>query len=120
MSPHRASARGGILITVAGIVLAGAVILAVPSLREAVSSALGGDTDELRNELRGAGVGGVLVLLGLILAHTVVFYPAEIVNAAAGYVYGFGPALALCMAGWTVSALAGSPGSQRYTDQGQG
>lgn len=107
MSPHRASARGGILITVAGIVLAGAVILAVPSLREAVSSALAGDTDELRDELRGSGVGGVLVLFGLILAHTVVFYPAEIVNAAAGYVYGFGPGLALCMAGWTVSALAG-------------
>jgi uncharacterized membrane protein YdjX (TVP38/TMEM64 family) len=96
-----------VLITVAAILLAGTVILLVPALRDAVSSALSGDTGELRDELRGAGVGGVLVLFGLILAHSVVFYPAEIVNAAAGYVYGFGPALALCMAGWTVSGLAG-------------
>jgi uncharacterized membrane protein YdjX (TVP38/TMEM64 family) len=104
VSPRRASARGGVLITVAAILIAGAVIIAVPSLREALSSALSGDTAELRSELRGAGIGGVL--LGLILAHAVVFYPAEIVNAAAGYVYGFGPALVLCMAGWTVSSLA--------------
>lgn len=106
VSPHRASARGGVLITVAAILIAGAVIVAVPSLHEALSSALGGDTAGLRSDLRGAGIGGVLVLLGLILAHAVVFYPAEIVNAAAGYVYGFGPALVLCMAGWTVSSLA--------------
>jgi len=37
--------------------------------------------------------------------HSVVFYPAEIVDAAAGFVYGFFPALALMMLGWLLSGL---------------
>ena len=41
----------------------------------------------------------------LTLLHTVVFYPAEIVNAAAGFAYGFFPALALMTVGWVLSGL---------------
>jgi len=35
----------------------------------------------------------------------VVFYPAEIVDAAAGFVYGFFPALTLVMIGWLLSGF---------------
>ena len=40
------------------------------------------------------GLAGPLLIVALALIHTVVFYPAEIVNAAAGFAYGFFPALA--------------------------
>jgi uncharacterized membrane protein YdjX (TVP38/TMEM64 family) len=45
------------------------------------------------------------VLVGLILLHSVVFFPAEIVNATAGLVYGFWVALPLVMAAWAGSLL---------------
>ena len=40
------------------------------------------------------------------MIHTVLWYPAEIVDAAAGFVFGFWPALALVMFGWMLNALA--------------
>ena len=45
------------------------------------------------------------MILALTLIHAFVFYPAEIVDAAAGFVYGFFPALALVMTGWLLSGL---------------
>ena len=77
----------------------------VPALRHAFDAAIRGDTAEVRDELDGLGVAGPLLILGLALIHAVVFYPAEIVDAAAGFVYGFLPALALVMAGWLLSGL---------------
>ena len=71
----------------------------------AVGYALSGDIDGLRAELRGLGAGGVAILAVLILVHAVVLFPAEIVNTAAGLLYGFGAALPLVMAAWTVSLL---------------
>jgi uncharacterized membrane protein YdjX (TVP38/TMEM64 family) len=47
-----------------------------------------------------------LIVLGLCLVHAVLFYPAEIVDAAAGFVYGFWPGLALVAAGWMLNAWA--------------
>ena len=41
-----------------------------------------------------------------MLVHAVVPFPSELVNAAAGFVYGFWIALPLVLVGWTVSALA--------------
>ena len=41
----------------------------------------------------------------LALIHAFVFYPAEIIDAAAGFAYGFFPALALVMTGWLLSGL---------------
>jgi uncharacterized membrane protein YdjX (TVP38/TMEM64 family) len=52
-----------------------------------------------------SGWAGLLLLVGLMLGHAIVFYPSEIVTATAGYVYGFGPGLALVVGGWLVSAL---------------
>ena len=62
---------------------------------------LSGDAGRLRSELRDLGAAGALVLVGLMLVHAVVPFPSELVNAAAGFVYGFWLALPLVLAGWT-------------------
>ena len=97
----------GIATTVAGIVLAGAFVLAVPELRHAVSYAVQGDTEAVRSEINDLGAAGALIVVALALIHAVVFYPAEILNAAAGYAYGFGIALPLVMGAWMASAVVG-------------
>jgi uncharacterized membrane protein YdjX (TVP38/TMEM64 family) len=94
-----------IAVTVAGIALMAVLVLAVPALREASAAAVRGDTAEVRSELDSLGLAGPLLILALALVHTVVFYPAEIVDAAAGFVYGFFPALLLTMTGWLLSGL---------------
>jgi uncharacterized membrane protein YdjX (TVP38/TMEM64 family) len=106
---HRGPPGGGtwtgVAVTVAGILVGVAVALAVPSLRHAVSDALHGDTAALRDDLNGNAAGALLVLW-LALVHVVVWYPAEILDAAAGYVFGFGVGFPLVLAAWTVSAVA--------------
>ncbi|HSR94182.1 MAG TPA: VTT domain-containing protein [Solirubrobacterales bacterium] len=104
MEPPRPS-LAAVAVTVAGIALLAMLVLAIPELREAFEAALRGDTAEVRSQIKSLGVAGPLLILGLTLIHTVVFYPAEIVDAAAGFVYGFFPALALMMFGWLCSGL---------------
>ncbi|HXS45894.1 MAG TPA: VTT domain-containing protein [Solirubrobacterales bacterium] len=94
-----------IAVTLAGIVLLAALILAIAPLRDAFEAAVRGDSAEVRSRIDDLGIAGPLLILGLALIHTVVFYPAEIVDAAAGFVYGFLPALALVMVGWLLSGL---------------
>jgi uncharacterized membrane protein YdjX (TVP38/TMEM64 family) len=94
-----------IAVTLGGLALLACMVLAVPELRHAASAAIQGDTAEVRSELDSLGVAGPLLILLLALVHAVVFYPAEIVDAAAGFVYGFFPALALVMVGWLLSGL---------------
>jgi len=67
--------------------------------------ALRGDTTEVRSRIDDLGVAGPPIVLALCLVHAVLFYPAEIVDAAAGFAYGFFPALALVMAGWLLNGL---------------
>jgi uncharacterized membrane protein YdjX (TVP38/TMEM64 family) len=92
-------------ITLAGIALLAGLVFAVPALHDAAVAAVHGDTDEVRREVVRLGVAGPLLILVLALVHADVFYPAEIVDAAAGLVYGFIPALALMMFGWLLSGL---------------
>ncbi len=92
-------------ITLAGVALLAAMVLGIPPLRHAVEAALHGDTTEVRHQIDKLGVGGPLLIIALALIHAVVIYPAEIVNAAAGFVYGFFPALALVTVAWLASAL---------------
>jgi len=92
-------------ITLAGIALLAVMVLAIPELRQAFEAAIRGDSAEVREELDSLGVAGPLLILALALIHAVVFYPAEIVDAAAGFVYGFFPALALVMTGWLLSGF---------------
>jgi uncharacterized membrane protein YdjX (TVP38/TMEM64 family) len=94
-----------VAVTLGGIVVLALLVLAIPELRDAFEAALRGDTAEVRADVKGLGVAGPLLILALALIHSVVFYPAEIVDAAAGFVYGFFPALALMMLGWLLSGL---------------
>ena len=92
-------------LTLAGIAMVAALVLGVPTLRHAAEAAVQGDTAEVRHQIDQLGAAGLLLILALTLIHTVVLYPAEIVNAAAGFAYGFFPALALVTVGWMASAL---------------
>ncbi len=95
----------GVAVTAAGVVLGLAVAAAIPPLREAVVDAIRGNTDEVRADLRDLDAWGVVLVAALAIVHAVVWFPAEILNAAAGFVYGFGPALPLVLASWTASAM---------------
>ncbi|HXS33730.1 MAG TPA: VTT domain-containing protein [Solirubrobacterales bacterium] len=94
-----------VAITLAGIALLAALVFTVPALHDAAVAAIHGDTAEVRVQLNSLGVAGPLLIVALALLHAVVFYPAEIVDAAAGFAYGFFPALALTMAAWLLSAM---------------
>lgn len=91
--------------TLVGIAALAALVVAVAPLRDAFEAAVSGDAAEMRSRLDDLGLAGPLLILALALIHTVVFYPAEIVDAAAGFVYGFFPALLLVMSGWLLSGL---------------
>jgi uncharacterized membrane protein YdjX (TVP38/TMEM64 family) len=92
-------------VTVAGLAILAALVLAIQPLHDAFEAAVRGDTAELRRRVDDLGIAGPLLIVALALAHAVVFYPAEIVDAAAGFAYGFFPALALMIAGWVLSGL---------------
>jgi uncharacterized membrane protein YdjX (TVP38/TMEM64 family) len=92
-------------VTLAGIAVMAAIVVTVDPLRDSVSALLQGDHDQVREEIDSLGVAGPLLILVLALLHSVVFYPAEIVDAAAGFAYGFFPALALVMTGWLLNGL---------------
>jgi uncharacterized membrane protein YdjX (TVP38/TMEM64 family) len=92
-------------ITLAGIAAMAAVVIAVDPLRDSVTAAISGDHDQVQEEIDSLGLAGPLLILALALLHSVVFYPAEIVDAAAGFAYGFFPAMALVMAGWLLNGL---------------
>ena len=106
---HRGPPGGGtwtgVAVTVAGILIGVGVAFAIPSLRAAMSDAFHGDTAALRDDLNGNAAGALLVLW-LALVHVIVWYPAEILDAAAGYVFGFGVGFPLVLACWVISGLA--------------
>jgi uncharacterized membrane protein YdjX (TVP38/TMEM64 family) len=106
--PHQPEARrprADLLFGVATVAAVVALILVVPELRHSVGLALHGHFGELRTYIQSLGAGGLALLIGLMIAHAVVFYPSEIVTATAAYIYGFAPALALVIAGWLLTAL---------------
>jgi uncharacterized membrane protein YdjX (TVP38/TMEM64 family) len=94
-----------LLAGVAAIVAGLALVAAVPQLRHCVDLTLHGHFRGLRAYIQSLGAGGFALLLGLMLAHAIVFYPSEIVTATAGYVYGFAPGLAFVVVGWLLAAL---------------
>ena len=59
----------------------------------------------MRQDLNGNAAGALLVVW-LALVHVIVWYPAEILDAAAGYVFGFGVGFPLVIGSWIVSGLA--------------
>jgi uncharacterized membrane protein YdjX (TVP38/TMEM64 family) len=92
-------------VTLAGVLVGVAVALAVPSLRDAVSDAFHGNTAQVRDDLGDSGA-GILLVVWLALVHVIVWYPAEILDAAAGYVFGFGAGFPLMLGAWLLSGLA--------------
>jgi uncharacterized membrane protein YdjX (TVP38/TMEM64 family) len=70
-----------------------------------MSDAIHGDTASVRHDLNG-NAAGVLLVVWLAMVHVIVWYPAEILDAAAGYVFGFGWGFPLMMVSWLLSALA--------------
>ena len=91
---------------VVGTTFAGlAVAFLIPAVREVVVDAVHGDTAAVRDDLRELGAAGVLLVVSLAVVHAVIFYPAEILDLAAGYVYGFWAALPLLIAGWVLNAV---------------
>lgn len=103
--PARVS-LAAVLVVIATLAAMTVAVLTVDPLRAAVDAAVHGDTAGVREAIHGLGVAGPLIVLGICLIHAVLFYPAEIVDAAAGFVYGFGPGLALVMTGWMLNAWA--------------
>ena len=97
--------RLGVVLTLAALAGLALLIALVDPLREGFTSAIGGQTGALRSELRDLGVAGTLVVFVLAIVHAFVFYPTEILNAAAGYVYGFWVALPLMMVGWIANGM---------------
>jgi uncharacterized membrane protein YdjX (TVP38/TMEM64 family) len=95
----------GIAISLAGLAACTLLVLLVQPLREAIGNAASGDTDALRDEIDSLGVGGALIVLALAVLHAFVWYPAEILDAAAGFAFGFWAALPLVMAGWLLNLL---------------
>jgi uncharacterized membrane protein YdjX (TVP38/TMEM64 family) len=99
--PPRIAVFSGLAL-LAGLVV---LVLTIHPLREAAGDALSGDTEALRADLNGLGAAGVLLVLALAMVHAIVWYPAEILNAAAGFVYGFWGAMALMMTGWLLNGI---------------
>jgi uncharacterized membrane protein YdjX (TVP38/TMEM64 family) len=113
---HRGPPGGGtwtgVAVTVGGILVGAVIALLIPSLRDTVGDAIQGDTASVRHDL-GNSVGGVVLVLWLAMVHVIVWYPAEILDAATGYVFGFGWGFPLVMASWICSGL-GSYAVGRY------
>lgn len=91
-----------VAFTIVGCLMIAGLVALIPPLRDAAEHAIKGDGDALRAELDGAL--GVITLFALAILHAFVFYPAEILDTAAGFVWGFWLGLALVMAGWVLNA----------------
>jgi uncharacterized membrane protein YdjX (TVP38/TMEM64 family) len=92
-------------ITLAACALLAGLILLIPALRHAAVAAVHGETSQVRREIKSLGAAGPLIIIGLSAIHSVIPYPAEIVNAAAGFAYGFFGGLGIVVVGWMISAV---------------
>jgi uncharacterized membrane protein YdjX (TVP38/TMEM64 family) len=92
-------------LTVAGILLLAGLVMLIPALRHAAVAAAHGETSTVREEIKSLGAAGPLIIIGLAVIHSVIPYPAEIVNAAAGFAYGFFGGLGIVVIGWMLSGL---------------
>ncbi|HEX8745249.1 MAG TPA: VTT domain-containing protein [Thermoleophilaceae bacterium] len=92
-----------LFLVVGGLTLAGTGLLPQP--------------EEFREDVDSWGAIGVVGVAGLAFAHAIVSFPSEILNIAAGYAYGFWPALALLMPAWVGSCLLAYWLARRFGDR---
>jgi len=122
--PRSVTRREATLLLALLVLACGAIaaaILASSSLQAMFSSIVHGHLGRLRTQLRHEGVWAVAAVAVLVLAHTVVPFPAELVTAAAGFALGFAVALPLLLAlfllsaliAYLVGSLAGRPAAER-------
>lgn len=92
-----------------GLVVFGGILLAVPGIRQPLVGLLGaafyGDGPAIRDILRGYGPLAPVVSIALILLHSVVPLPAELLALANGMAFGFWGGLAVTWSGFMLSAL---------------
>jgi hypothetical protein len=103
-APPVGTGRAEFAVGIATIAIGIAMIAAIPELRHCVSLVIHGEFTALRTYIRSLGAGGLALILGLMVIHAIVWYPSEIVTTTAGYVYGFGPGLAIAVGGWLLAA----------------
>src|SRR3954468_25108251 len=97
--------RRRLVYTLLALAASGLVIWLVEPLHTALGHVLHGDVDALQQQLQSLGVWGAFVVVALILAHAVIFFPAEIVNATAGLAFGFWVAFPIVLISWVASGL---------------
>jgi uncharacterized membrane protein YdjX (TVP38/TMEM64 family) len=97
--------RSSVIATLALVLAATIGILAIDPLRQALGDAISGDTGPLRREVDQLGFGGVAIVYGLVFLHTFVWYPAEIVDTAAGFAFGFWGGLVIVHSGWILQGM---------------
>ena len=110
--PHAADAEPApprrwvqITLLIATILVGLGIIVAVPWLRHSSCSACTAISPDCGRTSSRLGAGGLVLLIGLMLMHALIYYPTELVTATAGFVYGWLPGLALVIVGWLLSAL---------------
>lgn len=98
--------RWGLLLE---LVLFGGILLAIPDVRQPIAQLTGavshGDGPAIRDLIRSYGPLAPAVSLALILLHTVVPLPAELLTLANGLAFGFWGGLAVSWTGFMLSAL---------------
>lgn len=80
-----------LFLVVGGLTLAGTGLLPRP--------------EEFREDVDSWGTWGVVAVAAIAVGHAIVSFPSEILNIAAGYAYGFWPAMAVLMPAWVGSCL---------------
>jgi uncharacterized membrane protein YdjX (TVP38/TMEM64 family) len=73
--------------------------------------------EEFRQDVDSWGTIGVVAVAGIALGHAVISFPSEILNIAAGYAYGFWPAMLLLMPAWVGSCLLAYWLAYRFGDR---
>lgn len=98
--------RWGLLL---GLVILGGLLLAIPDIRYPVTGLVSaishGNGPEVRDILRSYGPLAPVVSITLILLHSIVPLPAELLTLANGLAFGFWGGLAVSWTGFMLSAL---------------
>ena len=98
--------RWGLLLE---LMVIGAILLVVPGIRQPIAQLVGavssGDGPAIRDLIQSYGLLAPVVSVALILLHTVVPLPAELLTLANGFAFGFWGGLVLSWTGFMLSAL---------------